>query len=76
MYLCMLDVSQTGVSVKPGLWTGLDYGLDWTGLAKTAVYRQLTPPDACGIHKKQSWMFKTFQRTHKESAQATFVEAY
>ena len=21
-----------GVSVKPGLWTGLDYGLDWTGL--------------------------------------------
>jgi len=33
-----------GVSVKPGLWTGLDRGLDWTGLTKTAVYRQQTPP--------------------------------
>jgi len=42
-----------GVSVKPGLWTGLDCGLDWTvdwtgldwtGLTKTAVYRQRTPP--------------------------------
>ena len=40
------------VSVKPGLWTGLDYGLDywldwtvdWTGLTKTAVYRQQMPP--------------------------------
>ena len=29
-------VRDDGVSVKPGLWTGLDYGLDygldWTGL--------------------------------------------
>jgi len=40
-----------GVSVKSGLWTGLDYGLDWTmdwtGLDwtdQTAVYRQQTPP--------------------------------
>ena len=36
------------VSVKPGLWTGLDYGqdwtVDWTGLTKTAVYRQQTSP--------------------------------
>jgi len=28
-------MSMYRVSVKPGLWTGLDYGLDWTGLTKT-----------------------------------------
>jgi len=32
------------VSVKPGLWTGLDCGLDWIGLTKTAIYRQWTSP--------------------------------
>ena len=26
------NMTNKGVSVKPGLWTGLDYGLDWTGL--------------------------------------------
>jgi len=30
------------VSVKPGLCTGLDSGLDWTGLTKAAVYTKAT----------------------------------
>ena len=32
-------------SVKHGLWTGLDYGLDWTGLTKAAVciHHSLSP---------------------------------
>ena len=40
-------IKKLRVSVKPGLWTGLDYGLDWTGLTKAAVYTYTKATTAC-----------------------------
>jgi len=44
---CKVIATHTGVSVKPGLWTGLDYGLDWT-VDWTGLTKQLyTDSERC-----------------------------
>jgi len=44
---CLLRWMRARVSVKPGLWTGLDYGLDWT-VDWTGLTKQLyTDSERC-----------------------------